>query len=147
MVIQAFRFAVASMVLLLATIFTSSFAYGQVSDGRDKPTAVTGLGESLPETSDLSSDPDWQIYEFERDGIRYLQINDAANNARAAIGQIGATAWVLPVGRDAGRVVIQARALSAVTGRTVYRDDGVEVIHYRQSNQDRWIIRPINSSR
>jgi hypothetical protein len=147
MAIQAIRFTVATAILLLASMFTSSLAHAQASDGRDKPSAVTGLGESLPKTSDLSSDPHWQIYEFERDGIRYLQINDGANTSRAAIGQIGATAWVLPIGRDADRVAIQAGASSTVAGRVVYRDEEVEVIHYTQSNQDRWIVRPKDSSR
>lgn len=164
MATQAIRFTVASTVVLIATILASPFAYAQVSDGRDKPTAVanakcgcpsdgrdkpsavTGLGESLPKTSDLSSDPQWQVYEFERDGIRYLQINDGANTARAAIGQIGATAWVLPIGRDADHVAIQAGASAAVAGRVVYRDETVEVIYYRQLRQDRWIIRPTESS-
>jgi hypothetical protein len=165
MAIQAIRFTVAFTVVLLATMLASPFAYAQVSDGRDKPSAaanakcgcpsdgrdkpsaVTGLGESLPKTSDLSSDPQWQVYEFERDGIRYLQINDGANTARAAIGQIGATAWVLPIGRDVDRVAIQAGTPAAVGGRVVYRDDTVEVVHYRHSNQDGWVIRPMESSR
>lgn len=150
MAIQAFRFTVATTILLLATMFTSSFAYadcGCPSDGRDKPAAVTGLGESLPKASDLSSDPQWQVYEFVRDGIRYLQINDGANATRAAIGQIGATAWVLPVGRDADRVAIQANSSLVQNGRVVYRDDEVEVVHFMESNQDRWIVRPRNTSR
>jgi hypothetical protein len=150
MATQAIRFTVATAILLLATMFTSSLAYagcGCPSDGRDKPSATTGLGESLPTTADLSADPQWQIYAFERDGIRYLQINDSANAARAAIGQIGATAWVMPIGRDADRVAIQAGASSTVAGRVVYRDEDVEVIHYMLSNQDRWIVRPKDSSR
>jgi hypothetical protein len=165
MAIQAFCVTAASTGVLLATMFVSPFAYAQVSDGRDKPntianakcgcpsdgrdkpSAVTGLGESLPKAADLSSDPEWQVYEFQRDGIRYLQINDGANTARAAIGQIGATAWVLPIGRDVDRVAIQAGVPAAVAGRVVYRDDAVEVVHYRQSNQDRWIVRPTESSR
>jgi hypothetical protein len=147
MVIQAFRFTVSSAVLLLATIFTSPFACAQVSGGGDVPKAASGLGQAMPAAVDLASDPAWQVYEFERDGIRYLQINDTANSARAAIGQIGATAWVLPIGRDADRVSIQTGAQPPVSGRTVYRDKKVEVVHYRQLNQDRWIIRPIDSSR
>ncbi len=147
MATQAFRFRVAATILMLATMFTSSFAHAQASDGRDKPSAVTGLGGSVPATSDLSSDPQWQVYEFERDGIRYLQINDSANRTRAAIGQIGATAWVLPIGRDADRVAIQTDAPSTMAGRVLYRDEEIEVVHYLESNQDRWIIRPRDSSR
>lgn len=147
MAIQAFRFTVATTLLLLATMLASPFAHAQASDGRDKPAAVTGLGESLPKTSDLSSDPQWQVYEFERDGIRYLQINDGANTARAAIGQIGTTAWVLPIGRDADRVAIQSDASSLPVGRVIYRDDEVEVVHSLESNRDRWVVRPRDASR
>lgn len=142
MAIQAIRYIIAFTILMLATMFTSTFAHAQASDGRDKPAAVTGLGESLPMTPDLSGDPQWQVYAFERDGIRYLQINDGANVARAAIGQIGTTAWVLPIGHDADRVLIQSGTQSPTTGRIVYRDEKFEVVHYRQSNQDRWIVRP-----
>ncbi len=146
MAIPAFRFAVASTALLLATMFTSSLAYAQVSDGRDEKIAATGLGEAMPSATNLSNDPAWQVYEFERDGIRYLQINDGANAARAAIGQIGETAWVLPIGRDADRVSIGSEAQLPITGRTIYRDRNIEVIHYRQTNQDRWIVRPAASA-
>ncbi len=145
MAIQAFRFTVSSAIVFLATMFTSPYAFAQCgcpSGGGDAPKAASGLGEAIPDAIDLSSDPAWQVYEFERDGIRYLQINDTANSARVAIGKIGEMAWVLPIGRDADRVSIQADAQLPVTGRTVYRDDNVEVVHYRQSNQDRWIVRP-----
>ena len=149
MAIQAIRFTIASVVLLLATMFTSSFANAQCgcpSGGGDAPKATSGLGQAKPNAVDLASDPAWQVYEFERDGIRYLQIDDSANTTRAAIGQIDTTAWVLPIGRDADRVSIQAGVQSPATGRIVYRDEKVEVVYYRQSNQDRWIVRPAGSS-
>lgn len=146
MVIQAFRFAVASAILLLAAVLTSPVAYAQMSGGGDAPKAASGLGQATPNAVDLASDPAWQVYEFERDGIRYLQINDTANTARVAIGQIDATAWVLPIGRDADRVSIQTSAQPPVVGHVVYRDNEVEVVLYRQSNQDRWIVRPKASS-
>jgi hypothetical protein len=150
MSIQTSHFTIASAATLLAMIFISPLAHakcGCPSDGRDKPSAATGLGEAMPKASDLAGDPAWQVYEFQRDGIRYLQINDAANSARAAIGQIGATAWVLPIGRDADRVTIQADASPTTAGRVVYRDDMVEVMYVRQSNQERWIVRPTESPR
>jgi hypothetical protein len=142
----AYRFAVETILLILMTALTGPSAYAQVSGGGDVPKAANGLGQSMPSTADLASDPAWKIYEFERDGIRYLQINDGYNSARAAIGQIGSTAWVLPIGRDADRVSIQSGVQAAVDGRVVYRDNKVEVIHYLQSNQDGWIIRPVEAS-
>lgn len=146
MAIQAFRFAVASTVLMFAMMFASPFAYAQMSGGGDIPKAANGLGQTMPNAADLASDPAWQVYEFERDGIRYLQINDSGNIARAAIGQIGATAWVLPIGRDADRVSIQTGMQPPVAGRVVYRDDSIELVYYRQLNQDKWIVRPADLS-
>lgn len=146
MAIQAFRFAAASTVLLLATMFTTQHAHAQASDGRDNPSAGTGLGEPMPSATDLSGDPAWQIYAFERDGIRYLQINDIAYTPRAAIGQIGPTAWVLPIGQDADRVTIDGSVQPPTTSRIVYRDENIELVHYQVSGLDYWIVRPAASS-
>jgi hypothetical protein len=146
MATQAFRFAAASTVLLLATMFTSQYAHAQASDGRDNPGAGTGLGEPMPSAIDLSGDPAWQVYAFERDGIRYLQINDSGYTPRAAVGPIGPTAWVLPIGQDADRVTIDEDVQPPPTSRIVYRDEHLEVVHYRVSGQDYWIVRPAASS-
>ncbi len=146
MAIQAFRFAAASTVLLLATMFTSQHAHAQASDGRDNPSTGTGLGTPMPSAVDVSGDPAWQVYAFERDGIRYLQINDIAYTPRAAIGRIGPTAWVLPIGLDADRVTIDEEALPPPTSRIVYRDESIEVVHYRVSGLDYWIVRPSASA-
>lgn len=146
MVVQGFRFEFASFFLLLAAAFASPAAYAQMSGGGDAPKAAIGLGQSRPDTVDLTADPAWQVYEFKREGIRYLQVNDAANTARVAIGQIGTTAWVLPIGRDADRVSVQMSTQLPAASHVVYRDDEVEVVVYRQSDQDRWIVRPRASS-
>jgi hypothetical protein len=139
MAIQAYRFAVASTALLLAMIFTSPIAYAQCgcpSGGGDAPKAASGSGVSAPTAIDLVRDPAWQAYESTWEGVRYMQINHATNGVRVAAMQIDATGWV-----------IQTDSQLPVTGRTVYRDNGVEVIYYRQSNQDRWIVRPTESAR
>lgn len=136
---QILRFA-ASTTLLLATAFSAPHVLAQASDGRDNPSARTGLGAPMPGAVNLSRDPEWQVYVFERDGIRYLQINDGAYRPRAAIGQIGPTAWVLPIGQDADRVTIHPDTQPLATGRIVYRDEDVLLVHQRLSNQDRWIV-------
>ncbi len=139
MAIQAYRFAVASTALLLAMIFMSPIAYAQCgcpSGGGDAPKAASGSGVSAPNAIDLVRDPAWQAHESAWEGVRYMQINHATNGVRVVAMQIDATGWV-----------IQTDAQSPVTGRTVYRDNEVEVIYYRQSNQDRWIVRPTESAR
>lgn len=147
MAIPAFRFALASTALLLVTMSASPTARAQCgcpSGGGDAPTSSNGLGEPMPDAIDLASDPAWQVYAFERDGIRYLQINDSAHQPRAAIGQIGPTAWVLPIGLDADRVRIED-GVRSTTARLVYRDERIEVLHDLQSGQDRWLVRPAAS--
>lgn len=139
MAIQAFRFTVATTALLLATMFASPFAYAQVSGGGDAPKTVTGSGQAIPIVLDLVSDPAWRVHESERDGIRYLQVNNAMNSTRAAL--------MLLIGHDTDRVLIQVGAQSPVTGHVVYRDNEIEAVHYRQLNQDRWIIRSTDSPR
>jgi hypothetical protein len=124
MAISAFRFAVASTALLLATMFTGNVAYAQMSGGGDAPKAI-----------DLARDPAWQVQESVWQSARYMQINHTTNGARIAVLQIDANGWI-----------IQTDAQSPVAGRTVFRDNELEVIHYRQSDQDRWIIRPIQSA-
>ncbi|MCW1777265.1 hypothetical protein NB693_23345 [Pantoea ananatis] len=37
-----------------------------------------------------------------RDGVTYLQINDATGVVRAAVGRINETLWVLPMGTTHG---------------------------------------------
>ncbi len=84
MAIQAFRFTVSSVIVFLATMFTSPYAFAQCgcpSGGGDAPKATSGLGEAMPDAIDLSSDPTWQVYEFERDGVRYVQVNDLSGTS------------------------------------------------------------------
>lgn len=134
MAIPAFRFAVASTALLLATMFLSPFAYAQCgcpSGGGDAPKAASSAGTSASNAIDLVRDPTWQAQESTWQGARYMQINSTTSGTRVAVLQIDAAAWV-----------IQTDAQTPVAGQTVYRDHAVEVIHYRQSNQDRWIVRP-----
>lgn len=113
---------------------------GCPSDGNSAPAAM-GLGESFPQADDLAVDPAWQIYEFERDGIRYTQINDSAGNVRAATGRIGETLWVMPIGRDADRVALPGDSMPVGQPRVLYRSVEVEVVLYQDGSQQRWLIR------
>jgi hypothetical protein len=65
-----------------------------------------GLGQSFPDTPDLADSPAWAVYEFERDGVRYVQINDQSGAIRAAVGRIDNTFWVMPIGSDVNRVSV-----------------------------------------
>ncbi|MCC4595408.1 hypothetical protein NRY95_05415 [Xanthomonas campestris pv. phormiicola] len=103
------------------------------------PVASTGLGESAPKAANLSTVADVRIYEFMRDGVTYLQINDATGGVRGAVGRIDSTAWVMPIGSDADRVSI-LRSTGSVQGEKVYEAEKISVYLQETSNSRAWII-------
>lgn len=120
------KLAVGSMLML-----AGGAAFACCPDVGHKP-ANSGLGASAPATTNLSADLNWNVYEFERDGVRYLQFNDANGTPHAAIAFIGDTFWVAPVGAD--KVFIPGQTVIVPVGAAatvVYRSaDGVEVVVY-----------------
>lgn len=114
---------------------------GCPSDGNGAPQASTGLGQSSPDATDLALDPAWQVYAFERDGIRYTQINDQNGTVRAAVGQIGGTFWVMPIGTDADRVAVPGDATPTGQAHVLTRAGDVEVVMYQDGNRQHWLIR------
>ena len=109
--------------------------------GAPKKIATTGLGDMYPSSVDLASDPQWQVYEFERDGVSYVQINDANGRVRAAAGRIAGIFWVMPIGNDADRVSLPDDALPAGQSRALYRGRDVEVVLVEGEARPRWVIR------
>lgn len=91
----------------------------------------TGLGQSWPNATDVSASSHWHVYLFQRDGVRYVQINDLNGTVRAAVGTAGGTFLTLPLGSDAAQVATPSEPL-AVTGSTagdiVYQDSTVKVL-------------------
>ncbi|WP_045739491.1 hypothetical protein [Xanthomonas sp. MUS 060] len=84
------------------------------------PAPTVGLGESLPNARNLSLDPAWSIYEFQRDGVAYLQVNDLTGHVRAVVGNVSGVLWVLPMGADVSRVSLPAKG-SEAKGALVYQ--------------------------
>ena len=142
---QSFLSVAVLFCALIASPFASA-ACGCPADIHGAPTlGGNGLGESFPPSVDLAPDPTWQVYEFSRDGIRYVQVNDKQGRVRAAVGRIQGTFWVLPIGSDVDRVSISEAVSLPANSRLVYRSNEVEVVVYRTGNQDGWIIRQAGS--
>ena len=91
----------------------------------------TGLGQSWPNATDVSASPHWHVYLFQRDGVRYVQINDLNGTVRAAVANAAGSFLTLPLGSDAAQVATPSEPLP-VTGNTVgdivYQDSAVKVL-------------------
>jgi hypothetical protein len=127
-------------LIVVAGVALSFQAHAQSccpSGGHGVP-AATGLGESAPRAANLATDSAWRIYEFQRDGVTYLQINDATGVVRAAVGRINETLWVLPMGKDVARVSLSATP--AAPGRLVYQTGDFVVWLRSDANGDAWAV-------
>lgn len=93
-------------------------------------TPSTGLGQAWPNAPDVSTSPRWHAYVFEKDGIRYIQINDLAGHVHGAFATANGQYLVLPIGSDAATATATAtNAVAADTGaETVYDDGSTQVI-------------------
>lgn len=99
--------------------------------------ATTGLGQSWPNAPDVSSSPNWHVYVFERNGVRYVQVNDLNGVVRGAFATANGTYMVLPIGKDAQHISTPQEpltTLSTTPSETIYRDSAVQVQMAPQSN-------------
>jgi hypothetical protein len=97
----------------------------------------TGLGQSWPNATDVSASPHWHVYVFERNGVRYVQINDLSGKVRAAFAASSGNFLALPVGSDAARLATPQEPLplpASTSGETVYKDATLKVFVAPQSN-------------
>jgi hypothetical protein len=141
MLIQHSRALLYSILALFGSLLASSPASACCpSGGVGEPAPSNGLGQINPPSIDLAPHSPWQVYEFERDGIRYLQINDSAGVVRVAVGRIDTTFWVLPIGADADRVSVQGQALPTGTPTQVYLGPDVEIVLYEEGDHQSWWI-------
>jgi hypothetical protein len=141
--VSLFRVPATAIFAIYATV-VSPLVFGKCcpGTGHGEPKATSGLGESFPATVDLAADPSWQVYEFEKGGIQYVQVNDQNGAVRAAVGRIEDTFWVLPLGSDAERVLVTNDRVPKGLQKVLYRSEEVEVVLYQDGSQQRWVIRP-----
>ena len=140
--LTALRGTTLAMVMLLPSMALACCP----SDDNGEPKASQGLGETLPRALDLAADPAWRVYEFERGGIRYTQINDNVGGVRAAVGRIGDVQLVLPIGRDADHVLLPGDALPPGNARVLLRSKEVEVILIESGAMQYWWVRALNTA-
>jgi len=139
---HSFDIPALSSALFFASLLMSSQVLAQCCPGGGgAPKAASGLGQPFPSATDLAADPQWQVYEFERGGIRYTQINDSTGNVRAAVGRVDEVFWVMPIGGDADRVSVDALPVVSGQRKVLYSTNEVEVILHRTATGDYWEVR------
>lgn len=93
-----------------------------------------GLGQSWPNTVDVSRSPSLHAYVFMLRGVKYVQVNDINGNVLGAVGTANGDFITLPIGRFSNLVktpqgpAAEATAAVPVAAPTaVYEDDTIEV--------------------
>jgi len=143
-----FRFALLLGLALLASPLASLACCPSDGNGVAAKSATTGLGESYPAATDMASDSSWNVYEFEGDGIRYVQVNDAEGRVRAAVGRVDSILWVMPMGVDRYRVSVPGNAVTPPAysvAQRIYRSAEIEIWRYPTSTGDWWAVRPVST--
>ncbi|WP_354282271.1 hypothetical protein [Stenotrophomonas sp. 2619] len=113
------------------------------SDGNGIALAKSGMGESLPLAVNLSQDPNWLVYGFERDGISYYQVNDLAGQVRVIVGKIDDQFFTLPAGKSPARTSLPSQRLvvpSNAVRREVYRRAEFALVVYGEGNDAIWSV-------
>ncbi|WP_045727047.1 hypothetical protein [Xanthomonas sp. GPE 39] len=96
---------IASSIVLFSALIVAADAQSCCpGGGNGSPISTNGFGESAPAAANLSNNPSVRIYQFERNGVTYLQINDATGQVRGAIARVNDIAWVTPMGKDVDEV-------------------------------------------
>lgn len=94
---------------------------------------ATGLGQAWPNATDVSASPNWHVYVFVLNGIKYVQVNDLNGNVIGAIGTAGGRFITLPIGQSQHVSTPQQRAAHApAEGSTnattiIYRDSSTVI--------------------
>lgn len=100
---------------------------------------ATGLGQAWPNAVDVSASPNWHVYVFVLNGVKYVQVNDLNGHVIGAIGTAGGQFITLPIGQSQYVSTPQQRAVrtssvQAGTPTTVYRDGSTVITATPQSS-------------
>jgi hypothetical protein len=118
-------------------------ALAQSDDHGIRIMSERGLGEAFPASANLSEDPSWLVYGFQRDGISYFQVNDLAGRVQVIIGNADATFWALPAGNVQVPVSLPGQPLpvpAKATRSLVYRGNGFVLVRYSAGTRVFWAI-------
>jgi hypothetical protein len=97
-------------------------------------TPATGLGQAWPNAADQSSSPNWHVYVFVLNGVKYIQVNDLNGTVHAAVGTVSGATFALPMGVDSQKVTTTPSASTSSSTQTIYNDGTTTVTATPQSD-------------
>lgn len=105
--------------------------------------ASVGLGESNPQTADMSLDARWRVHGFERDSISYFQVNDQKGNIQLILGKALDQYWVLPAGAVHLNIELpsdRSTSIAPPSALEVYRHPDFSLLVSESEGMDRWWV-------
>lgn len=97
----------------------------------------------MPLAVNLSQDPAWLLYGFQRDGVMYLQVNDLTGNVQLIIGNAGGTYFVLPAGSNPAKVSLPEQRIGVPAGAVrsqIYQASDFSLVRYRSGDEVVWSV-------
>ncbi|HEY9130447.1 MAG TPA: hypothetical protein VIM98_01720 [Dyella sp.] len=110
----------------------SVFATGIASA---QPT-VSGLGQAWPNAPDVSASSNYHVYVFDKDGVRFIQINDRSGHIHGAVATAEGLFLVLPVG-SGSKFVTESTAEAmrhSIPEERVYWDERIQITAQHQGD-------------
>lgn len=140
--ISHFRHAVGILIIAAVPMLASA-----QSDNHGVQLAKRGLGQSQPLALNLSQDPGWRLYGFQRDGITYYQVNDLAGRVQLIIGNADDVFWVLPAGDISAQVSLPEEPIQAPANAVrslVFQDQTFALVLYRSGAGVLWSVEAVD---
>ncbi|MGC1548225.1 MAG: hypothetical protein WA777_06815 [Rhodanobacter sp.] len=120
---------------VLAGLFAMALSTAAMAAQPQLPS--TGLGQAWPNATDVSSSPHYHVYVFQKDGIKYVQVNSLNGTVLGAFATAGDVLLALPMGTNAepaNASTAPFTATRASSTETVYSDKAVQIVATPQSN-------------
>jgi hypothetical protein len=119
---------------LRSVLALALFAFVGTTFAQTSTSALSnGLGQAWPNAVDQSLNSNVHVFVFVRNGIKYVQVNDLNGNVLGAVGTVGGTRFVLPMGASAQNIVANASAVPT-NATTVYQDADITMLAVPTSN-------------
>lgn len=110
------------------SLLASFVVFGLGIGAAHAQTAMSGLGQSWPNATDVSTSPNYHVYVFDRSGTRYIQVNDASGAVRGAFARTPYKLTGLPIGTDTLATPDEPLPAPASTAvEMVYNDGSVQL--------------------